>query len=228
MSSSPREYEKFTNVVFEKKAKELVRFYQKRSVEDLQKEMKVSKKIATQVKEMFAVMKLPHKKKSASQALFTYKGDVYKFMEADLYNQKEIDFAQRHLRILSGLYGILKPLDLMQPYRLEMQLVHKQWKDKILEVVEREDEEIIVNLASQEYFQTIEKTSKRVINVVFMEEKDGKLKQVTIYTKYARGMMANWMIKNQVDTPEDLVKFAEQGYVYSKKLSKENELVFVR
>jgi uncharacterized protein len=203
--------------------KKLLKEYQKLSKEDLIQKMKISKKIASNTYNQFQKISFPHTPENALPALFCFKGDVYKFIEPETYTKDQMRFAQKHLRILSGFYGILKPLDLIQEYRLEMALVKKFWKGKI--VIE---EKIILNLASEEYFSTINSTDKRVIRVEFLEKREKEHKNITIYTKYARGSMANWIIKNKITDLEKLKRFKEERYKFNKTLSKENKLVFTR
>jgi len=145
-------------------------------------------------------------------ALFVFQGDVYQGLKAETFNKKDIAFAQKHLRILSGLYGELRPLDVIKPYRLEM------------------GTKLIVNLASKEYFSVVGSLPKNieVVAPVFKDLKNGEYKLISFYAKKARGYMSNWIIKNKITAAKDLVKFKEEGYKYSKKHSTPEEPVFLR
>ncbi|MEL6441442.1 MAG: peroxide stress protein YaaA [Cyanobacteria bacterium J06621_8] len=185
---------------------------------------------------------------NSKQALLAFQGDVYQGMNAASFQPQDFNFAQQHLRILSGLYGILRPLDSIQPYRLEMgtKLAHARlqnlevntlyefWSDKLTQAVNQQLEQLgqstIVNLASQEYFKAIQPKLLRdkVINPVFKDWKNGKYKIISFYAKKARGMMAAYIIKQQIIDPEQLKEFAEAGYSYSAELSEGQNLVFTR
>ena len=176
-------------------------------------------------------------------ALFVFQGDVYQGLKAETFNKKDIAFAQKHLRILSGLYGELRPLDVIKPYRLEMgtklptskgKNLYEFWGNKIQENLLKElkanKSELIVNLASKEYFSVVGSLPKNieVVAPVFKDFKNGEYKLISFYAKKARGYMSNWIIKNKVTSAKDLVKFKEEGYKYSKKLSTPEEPVFLR
>ena len=208
--------------------KDLHKTYSSYSIEEISKKMKCSESIAKKTYGQFQEMQFPHTISNAAPALYTFKGDVYKHVGVEDYSKKDLDFAQKHLRILSGFYGVLRPLDLMQPYRLEMALTVSFWKEKVTDLIDNEKDEIIVNLASMEYFNVCKNTKKKVITPVFKEDKNGVYKIVTIYTKYARGLMADWIIKNKITRPDDLKKFSLQGYSYSDDLSDGDVIVFVR
>ncbi|MDC9587741.1 peroxide stress protein YaaA [Xenorhabdus sp. XENO-10] len=180
---------------------------------------------------------------NARQAILAFKGDVYTGMQAETFSAEDFDFAQTHLRILSGLYGVLRPLDLMQPYRLEMGIklenprgkdLYKFWGDRITEnlntALEQQDDDILVNLASDEYFKSVntKKLTARIIKPVFLDEKNGKYKVISFYAKKARGLMSRFIIQNQLTDPARLVEFNLEGYVFDESLSKGNELVFKR
>ena len=160
--------------------KKLLERYKQLSSKEIEKKMKVSSEIAERTKKMFENQSLPLNLRNAKQAIFTFTGAVYRDLNPTNYSKKDIDFAQKNLRILSGLYGVLKPLDLIQPYRLEMKLVKSFWKNKIIFSKDK-----IINLASQEYFSAITCTQE-VFTPIFKEKKDGEYKIITIYTKFAR------------------------------------------
>ncbi|OWO79316.1 peroxide stress protein YaaA [Photorhabdus luminescens] len=180
---------------------------------------------------------------NARQAILAFKGDVYTGMQAESFSDKDFDFAQNHLRILSGLYGVLRPLDLMQPYRLEMgiKLENKRGKDlyafwgdliteKLNEALEQQGDNILVNLASDEYFKSVntKKLAGKIIKPVFLDEKNGKYKIISFYAKKARGLMSRFIIQNQLTQADRLVEFNLDGYAFDESLSKGNELVFKR
>ena len=185
---------------------------------------------------------------NAKQALLAFQGDVYRGMNVDSFELQDFDFAQEHLRILSGLYGILRPLDLIQPYRLEMgtKLAHSKlrelsantlyefWADKLTQTINRQLEKLenntVVNLASNEYFKAIKPKllTANVITPIFKDWKNGKYKIISIYAKKARGMMTAYIIKNRLDRPEDLKNFSQAGYSFNAELSDNNNLVFTR
>jgi cytoplasmic iron level regulating protein YaaA (DUF328/UPF0246 family) len=194
--------------------------------------MKVSEKIAELNKKRFNSFSFPLTKNNSKQALLMFKGDVYKDIDVENYNKENFKFAQKTVRILSGLYGVLKPLDLIQPYRLEMHLKVKYWKDKVTKYFldELRTDEVIVNLASEEYFSAldIKEIKNRVVKVSFKERKDDQYKIVAIYAKRARGTMTNYIIKNKIENINDLKKFNLNNYSYNEQLSSENEFIFVR
>ncbi|MCW7762572.1 peroxide stress protein YaaA [Photorhabdus luminescens] len=180
---------------------------------------------------------------NARQAILAFKGDVYTGMQAESFSDKDFDFVQDHLRILSGLYGVLRPLDLMQPYRLEMgiKLENKRGKDlyafwgdliteKLNEALEQQGDNILVNLASDEYFKSVntKKLAGKIIKPVFLDEKNGKYKIISFYAKKARGLMSRFIIQNQLTQIDRLVEFNLDGYAFDESLSKGNELVFKR
>ena len=167
----------------------------------------------------------------------------YSGLGADTFEPKDFDFAQKHLRILSGLYGVLKPLDMIQPYRLEMgtRLKNKQgddlydfWGRRITEAIIAElkkmSEAVLINLASNEYFHSIvpDGLNARIITPIFKEKKNGVYKVISFTAKRARGMMTRYIIKNRIKTPELLKQFSEGNYCYRTKLSNETQWVFTR
>lgn len=179
----------------------------------------------------------PFTNSNARPALFTFKGDVYDKMDVEKYDDACLDFANKHIRILSGLYGILKPLDLMQPYRLEMgtklkndhgQNLYHFWDSKLTDFINSEKGDLVVNLASNEYFKAIQKKGLKpeLLDIAFKQYKDGKLKTIGLMAKRARGLMADFIIKNKITKKEDLLNFEEGGYKFDPELSKDNNWVF--
>ena len=224
----------FTKPKLIKYTKELIKEFQKYSSEDLEKMMKVSKKIADLNYERFHNFSFPFNKGNSRQALFTFKGDVYKDIDVENYNEKDLNFAQKQIRIISGLYGVLKPLDLMQAYRLEMHLKTDYWKDKVTQFIKEDLKESktknIINLASNEYFSAVNPKNLEagIYKIDFKEKKEDQFKIVAIYAKRARGTMSNFIIKNRISKPEELKDFKENGYKYNKSLSSERDFVFTR
>lgn len=224
-------------------SQKLVKELCKKSVTDIEQLMSVSEKIATLNHERYQHFSVPFTQENARQALLAFKGDVYTDIAVDDYSEQEFAFAQDHLRIISGLYGLLRPLDLMQPYRLEMKTslenprgdnLYKFWGDRITEqlneALRTQDTQVLINLASNEYFKSIDtkQLAGEVVTPVFKEHKDGKYKVVAIYAKRARGKMANFIIRNSIDQPEQLKTFTDGGYEFSDSLSSEKEWVFIR
>ncbi len=181
--------------------------------------------------------------KNARQAMFAFKGDVYMGLDAYMLSESDCLFAQEHLRILSGLYGALRPLDLMQPYRLEMgtklstergKHLYDFWGSKVTDALNKQlkksGDDVVLNLASNEYFKVVQPDSLngRVISPVFKDEKNGKYKIISFFAKKARGVMSGWLIRNQITDPEELKKFNQTGYRYSAKESTEDAPVFLR
>ena len=180
---------------------------------------------------------------NAKQALLSFKGEVYLNMEVDSYEEAEYEYAQKHLRILSGLYGLLKPLDLIQPYRLEMGTklkirrknnLYEFWGEKIQEAVKEALAEsgsnVLVNLASNEYFKSVKAKSLdgRIITPVFKDNKNGQYKTLFLYAKQARGQMSDFAIKEKVSDPEALKDFKGMGYSFNEELTEGDTWVFTR
>ncbi len=205
--------------------------------------MGISPKLADLNVERFRTWKQPFTPENAKQSILAFKGDVYTDIETDRFSSADFEFAQQHLRILSGLYGILRPLDLMQPYRLEMgtQLETKRgknlysfWGLKITkalnEALEASGSKVLVNLASNEYFGSIvpDKLDAQIVTPIFKDTKNGKLKIISFFAKRARGMMANHIIRKRISDPTQLKRFKLAGYKFDKSLSNETEYTFVR
>ena len=176
-------------------------------------------------------------------SMLVFKGDVYQGLQAEDLTNRELDFAQKHIRILSGLYGILRPLDLMKPYRLEMgtkletsegKNLYEFWGNKIqknvLEDLKKQKSDLLINLASKEYFSVLGKMPEdvNVVSPTFKDYKNGKYKIISFYAKKARGLMARWIIQNKVKDFEDLANFNVDGYKYSKAESTATTPVFLR
>ncbi len=221
----------------------LIKRARKLSADDVAGLMKVSEKIARLNVERFADWSTPFTSANARPAAFAFKGDTYTGLDIARFGGAELAAAQRRLRILSGLYGVLRPLDLMQPYRLEMGTrldtargnnLYEFWGDRIGEQL-REDmravgTDVLLNLASREYFKSVrtEQLPDPVIEPLFQDEKNGRYKVIGFYAKKARGRMAAWVIQNDIDTPQALQQFSEDGYRYHAAASTDTQPVFRR
>jgi cytoplasmic iron level regulating protein YaaA (DUF328/UPF0246 family) len=205
--------------------------------------MKISDKLAGLNADRYASWHTPFDTKNAKQALLAFNGDVYTGLDASSFSQDDFDYAQQHLRILSGLYGVLRPLDLIQAYRLEMgtkldigdsKNLYQFWDDrisnKINEAINTQGDNVLVNLASNEYFKAVKPKSinAEIYTPVFQDCKNGQYKVISFYAKKARGMMARYILKNQLTEVSQLQKFDTAGYQFSPQKSKGNELVFTR
>lgn len=224
-------------------SKQLIEELRELSPTDIESMMKISPKLANLNFGRFLNWQLPFDKDNAKQAVLAFTGDVYQGLNAPSLSAKELTFAQKHLRILSGLYGLLKPLDLIQPYRLEMGSKFKNtrgsnlyqfWDERITsklnEQLAKDKEPVIINLASNEYFKSV-KTKilmARVVTPVFKDFKNGHYKIVSFYAKKARGLMSAFIIKNAITKPEKIKNFDSDGYYFSKELSTTDEWVFLR
>lgn len=221
----------------------LVKELRKKSIDDIARLMGVSENIATLTYNRYRNFSIPFTTENARQALLAFKGDVYTGIAVDEYTTEDFEFAQQHLCILSGLYGVLKPLDLIQPYRLEMKTplknprgkdLYQFWGDHITDQLnnwlEDQKSKVLINLTSKEYFKAFnsKKIQADIITPVFKEEKGGTYKTVAIYAKKARGMMTHYIIRERIDEPGFIKGFAEAGYQYSEPHSKGKEWVFIR
>ena len=205
--------------------------------------MGISDKLAALNMQRYRDFTTPFTPANARQAILAFKGDVYEPIEVESYSRDDFAFTQKHVRILSGLYGLLRPLDLIQPYRLEMgtRLTNPRgkdlygfWGERITQALNGEltshKSKILLNLASEEYFAAVKpaKLSGELINIVFKENQKGKLRIIGLFAKKARGMMANYIIKNQIDNVKSLKDFQGGGYRFEPSLSSASDQVFVR
>ena len=224
---------------FKKNVDELVSVVRELSLKELENLMKISSNLAVLNKKRF--IEFGNQQKKA--AVFAFAGDTYKGLSVEKLEKHDLEFAQKHLRIISGLYGLLRPLDEIEPYRLEMgsklrgkhgSSLYEYWGNKISENLNQHAKtigsDILVNCASNEYFNAINLNSLllRVITPIFMERKNGKEKIISFYAKNARGAMARFIIQNRLKSEEDLKKFDLDGYNYSAEKSGEGKLVFIR
>ena len=242
--TTQRNIDDFSSPVFLNKSKNLIGELKKKKSKEISSLMKLSDKLTSLNVERYQNWKGQIKPSdNAQQSIYVFKGDVYQGLDIDSFTKKDINFAQKHLRILSGLYGILKPLDIIEPYRLEMgsklkteqgNNLYEYWNKKIaLAINELSDEtnsKILVNCASQEYFHAVDISYLRpkVITPVFMENKNGKNKIISFFAKKARGLMARYIIENRVRKIDDLKKFNFENYKYRRELSTEKHLIFLR
>jgi len=224
-------------------AAELVDVCRELSPQQLGSLMSISDKLAGLNAARFEEWQQPFTTDNAKQAVFAFNGDVYAGLDAESLSEKDWDYGQKNMRILSGLYGVLRPLDLMQPYRLEMgtkldnpkgKNLYEFWGDRITEklneAVKESGQKLLVNLASNEYFKSVnkKKLDAEVITPVFKDTKSGKLKVISFYAKKARGMMARFILENKPNSVEELQSFNTAGYEFDASLSSDKELVFTR
>lgn len=225
--------------VFLDRSVQLVEMLRKFSTPKLMDFMEISEKLAEQNRQRFKKWQPPFTADNAKQALLAFTGDVYQGLDAGSLKKRDILYAQKHLRMLSGLYGLLRPLDLVQPYRLEMgrplatrsaKNLYQFWREPITDALNLEKGALLVNLASQEYFKAIDtgRLKKAIISPVFKDEKNGRLKIISFYAKKARGTMARYLIENRISDRDGLLGFSEAGYAYNPELSKPDEPVFTR
>ncbi len=233
--------QKYTNSIFLQEAAVLNNTLKEKSPNEIAKLMHLSDKLADLNWQRYNQWKLPFTPKNARQAVFAFKGTVYEGLDAYTLSESKIDQLQDKLRILSGMYGILKPLDLMQPYRLEMgtklqvntyKNLYEFWSDKLTKAVnlELKKDEVFVNLASNEYFKSIQtkKLKVPVITPIFKDYKNDTLKVISFYAKKARGLMVRYIIDNNINTITDLKGFNYANYAFDSKLSTQTDLVFTR
>ena len=229
--------------VFPQQSLELIGVLREKSPQQLSELMSISDKLADLNATRFHDWHPDFTPQNARQAILAFKGDVYTGLQAETLTEDDFDFAQRHLRMLSGLYGVLRPLDLMQPYRLEMGIrlenprgkdLYQFWGDTITEklnqALQAQGDDIVINLASDEYFKSVktQKLQGQLIKPVFLDEKNGKFKVISFYAKKARGLMSRYIIENRLTQPEQLKSFNSEGYFFDAEASEKGELVFKR
>lgn len=229
---------------FLKEANELVNLIRQYSREELVALLDINVQLTRLNLDRYIQWQLPFTPDNARQAVFVFDGEVYRALNPQTLSSEEIHYMQQQLRLFSGLYGVLRPLDLMQPYRLDVSTqlnnyagkdLYPFWKKKVTDSIVMDlkasaGSPFLLNLASSEYMKMIDlKGSKmRVLNVEFYEYQHDKLKQIVIYTKKARGLMARYVIQHRINQEEDLKGFNEGGYWFNESLSSENKFVFVR
>lgn len=240
---SPLATTHFTQPELLKYSQQLIEECQKLSSSDIASLMKISDKLAGLNAARFGEWQPNFTPENARQAILAFKGDVYTGMQAELFSEDNFQFAQQHLRILSGLYGVLRPLDLMQPYRLEMGVklknkkgrdLYQFWGNTITETLnkalEEQGDNILINLASDEYFKSVnpQKLNAEIIKPVFLDEKNGKFKVISFYAKKARGLMSRFIIQEKLTNKTQLKEFDLEGYQFNAAASEGNTLVFKR
>jgi cytoplasmic iron level regulating protein YaaA (DUF328/UPF0246 family) len=231
----------FSESRFAKESETLVSTLREKSIPELRQLMNISEKLAEENRERYLNFHQPFDLENAKQAILTFKGDVYRGFQVEHMDEADLEFAQAHIRILSGLYGVLRPMDLMQAYRLEMgtklqqngsKNLYEFWDDKVTYAINDDLEECggewIVNLASNEYVKVLQKKNLngRWLEVDFKEERGGKLKTIAFNAKKARGGMARQIVKRRITEVEELKALTVDGYVFNDELSNEQYYLF--
>lgn len=225
--------------LFVEQASELIKVLREKSADEVAALMKLSAALAELNVERYAEWQPSFDTQSARQAILAFNGDVYEGLRAPELSDADLQWAQEHVVMLSGLYGALRPLDLMRPYRLEMGTrlqtdrganLYAFWGSRIAEYLNERGDDVVVNLASDEYFKAVDRKAlkARVVQCVFQERKGDAWKIVSFYAKRARGLMARYVIDQRIDEPEGLTGFAEEGYAYAAEASTPDRLVFRR
>ncbi len=228
---------------FKTEANKLVKVLRKKDSADLRSLMNISEKLADLNVERFENYSITKRPSYAKQAVFAFRGDVYRGLDVDSLNKESIAYLQEHLRILSGLYGLLRPLDVIQPYRLEMgthlsvngyNSLYEFWGTKISRALNKDmkeqEDDVIINLASQEYFKAANTKALKshVIDIVFKDFNHGAYKIIAVYAKMARGLMVRYMAEHKITNPAELKGFDYDGYAYDDSESDKNTYVFKR
>lgn len=236
---NPTDINLYTQVRQIQQSQDLIDILKRKTQNEIAQLMSISDKLAQLNFERFQTFATPFNLNNAKQALLAFKGDVYTGIDALSLSAQDLQFTQHNLRMLSGLYGVLRPLDLIAPYRLEMgtrlqnsrgKNLYQFWGNKISQVLNEDESEVIINLASNEYFKSIDKSALngKIININFKEWKNDNYKIIGIYAKRARGLMVNFMIKNRLSEPQDLKAFNLEGYQFQAKMSEPDLWVFTR
>lgn len=240
---TPAATSKYTIPEFLNESEKLVSRLKKMSPGQLSKLMGISKDLGELNFARYQNWNLPFTPENAKQAVLAFNGDVYQGLDANTLSGNILEKSQRKLRILSGLYGVLKPLDLMQPYRLEMGTTLKYYRSKDLyafwnpaitqninRAIEESGSSVLVNLASNEYFKSIDKKKLKaeIVTPEFKDWKNGSYKMISFFAKKARGLMTRFILENNIDNPEELQAFESEGYVFNPDRSKPGKPVFTR
>lgn len=240
---SPLATQHFTEPDFLPQSRQLIERMRELSPPELEKLMNISNKLANLNYGRVLDWHTPFTPDNARQAVLAFTGDVYQGLAANNFSQADFAFAQQHLRILSGLYGLLRPLDLIQPYRLEMgtslsnpqgKNLYSFWQttltDALQQLLDQQKEPVLLNLASNEYFKAVngKQLQSRIVSPVFKDWKNGQYKIISFYAKKARGMMAAWVIKNRIEEVEKIRDFDSQGYYFCSQQSDAQSPVFLR
>lgn len=241
--SQPANTQAFTQPLLLEHSEQLIKDLQRLSPEEVCSLMGLSDKLGALNYERFQEWQTPFSTDNAKQAVLAFKGDVYQGLDADNMNADELNWAQDNLRILSGLYGLLRPLDLMQPYRLEMGTkfanqrganLYQFWgeiiTDQLNKLFPASAKSVLVNLASNEYFKSVQpkNINAEIITPVFMDQKGDKYKIISFFAKRARGLMSAFIIKNKITDAEQLKTFNVDGYSFNSAMSDGNKWVFCR
>lgn len=240
---TPAPTTEFTQADFLKESKQLISELRALAPHDISQLMHISDKLGLLNFDRFASWKTPFKPGNAKQALFAFQGDVYTGMQAETFSAEDIQFAQQHLRILSGLYGLLRPLDLMQAYRLEMgtgfansrgKNLYEFWGDSITKALNKQlaalNSTVVINLASNEYFGAVKpkQLNAEIITPIFKDKKNGQYKIISFFAKKARGMMSAYIIQHRINNPQAIKQFDVAGYSFNAALSSARDWVFTR
>jgi cytoplasmic iron level regulating protein YaaA (DUF328/UPF0246 family) len=240
---TPLTTNKSTQPDFNTESKELIATLRKFVPAEIGSLMKISDNLAELNHRRYAEWQNQANEDNARPALFAFKGDVYLGLDAQTLGARDINFAQKHLRVLSGLHGLLRPLDLIQPYRLEMGTrlatrrgsnLYQFWGNKVTDNINKalaqQSSKVLLNLASNEYYQVIqaERIEGRILNINFKELRDGKYRFVSFAAKRARGLMARYMIDNRITRPSQLRQFDVDRYAFNEALSRDDEWIFTR
>ncbi|MGB0404163.1 MAG: peroxide stress protein YaaA [Salibacteraceae bacterium] len=240
---NPSKSVEFTDPPLLEESEKIMNALKKKSVKKLIELQGISQNLGEINFERNQVWSTSNNPGNSKQAISAFKGDVYVGLNEEDFTESDYNYAQKHLRILSGLYGILKPLDRIQPYRLEMGTPFKNsrgknlyefWKMRITDVInvdfEKEESPVLVNLASDEYFKGLKSKSikARIVQPVFMDMKNGKYKVISFFAKKARGMMTRFIIKNKLNDVEQVKAFDSEGYLFNKEMSTETKWYFTR
>ena len=240
-SNSPQQA--YTEPAYLEKSANLIKVMKNKTPAEIQSLMGISENLANLNHSRYLNWNKKNTKRNSKPAIYAFMGDVYTGLDAKSLTNHQIRFAQDHLRILSGLYGVLKPLDLIQPHRLEMgtkiktesgETLYDFWGHAPTSELNQQAKVLktkhIVNLASNEYFKVINKTALtlEVLTPVFKDKKQDTYKVISFYAKKARGMMAKYIIENEITDPKGIKEFSLAGYKYRSKLSAKNEYVFTR
>lgn len=232
-----------TKPTLTKDTKELDPVVKKLTRAEIKKLMGISEDLTNLTFERFQAIKTAGRIPGTKQAALAFSGDVYRGLNANTLSENDLAFGQEHLRILSGLYGLLRPLDAIQPYRLEMGSklknprgtnLHQFWGETLSKALDKDvkthDDSTIISLASPEYARSVDRKTLKApfLTLTFKEKKDGNVRAIQTYIKQARGMMARWAIENRITASDDLKNFSVSGYKFSKSLSSEKEWIFTR
>ncbi|GAB6190333.1 peroxide stress protein YaaA [Desulfocastanea catecholica] len=238
-----RIYAQYTQPLLLDKAKILIDRLKLLDRDELSRLMRTSERLTESTYQRIHTFTLPFSPDNAKQALFTFQGDAYSAIQAADYSPEQLRYAQEHLFILSGLYGLLRPLDLMQPYRLEMgcslsvagvDTLYQFWREKITasinEAFAESADRVLVNLASKEYAKVVDERQlqAQMVHVTFQQKHQGRLRTIAIHAKRARGMMIDFAITNHIDTAAGLQEFRDDGYSFSRENSSATKWFFVK